>query len=477
MKRLRFDVCVIGGGPAGAAIARRLVQLGHSVVVLQKTRYPRPHKSESLGAAVLPLLELLGIRESIENAGFLLAKRKLLLWGINDCESVEMSETTFQIDRTYFDDLLLKTARLAGAAVFEPSRVMGLQQLEEGDWKIDVQTTDTSVSIFARFLADASGRNCFTGGRKARASTPTLAISGEWKGVFAAANETRIEAGDDTWYWALPTGAGTFSATAFVDAGCYAPAVSKAGSRLNFYLDLLARSRLLRGCLQAELVSQPRVQDATCYRDTDPAVARRICIGDAAFTIDPLSSQGVVDAIGSALHAATVLHTIFLRPADTDIALAFYRNRTQLSYRFHSQAAADYYNRAMTFRPSAFWTRRAERRIPARVRRTSVDLALNDLVELSPDVRFGPVPVVSGNFVTTALGVFAPACQEGAVFLGSIALAPRLSEMGELKTVSAVLERWRNFMPARHTADLLRWTIENELVHRSSKYSDSKLSS
>jgi flavin-dependent dehydrogenase len=410
MKNLRVDVCVIGGGPAGATLAHRLLQLGHSVAVIQKRQLPGAHAAESLTPGALPLLDILGIRDSIENAGFARAERKLLIWATHHCEHVEVSDATYQIDRPRFDNLLLEAARLRGAIVLQPSNIVDLQQIG-GGWKIDVRLPNSLAGISARLLADASGRNSITGGTKVRVSPPTLAITGQWLESTSCYRETRIEAGDDAWYWGLTTPSGSFSVTAFIDAASYAPRVTKAGSRLNFYLELLARSRLFRDCLQGELARQPQIQDATCYIDSEPATARTIRVGDAAFTIDPLSSQGLVTAIGTALHAATVLHTMFLRPTDTDIALAFYGNRVRSSSRFQSLASAQFYQRAAAVRRSEFWIRRARSDTP--LDRSAAGPALTDVVELAPGVLTGRVPIVSGDFVTTAPGVFAPRYEKG----------------------------------------------------------------
>src|SRR5215472_11443733 len=62
-------ICVIGGGPAGAAAARRLAQQGHSVVIVEKRLFPTPHIGETLSPGMLPLLDVLGIKERIEHQG------------------------------------------------------------------------------------------------------------------------------------------------------------------------------------------------------------------------------------------------------------------------------------------------------------------------------------------------------------------------------------------------------------------------
>ena len=79
MNARRADVCVIGGGPAGASLARRAAMLGHSVVVIEKAPFPRPQIGESLTGAVLPLLDVLAMRDQVESAGFY-RQRALKRW-------------------------------------------------------------------------------------------------------------------------------------------------------------------------------------------------------------------------------------------------------------------------------------------------------------------------------------------------------------------------------------------------------------
>jgi flavin-dependent dehydrogenase len=79
-ERLNASVCVIGGGPAGSSAARRLSQLGRSVVIIEKQVFPRAHLGESLSPGVLPLLDVLGLRERIEDQGFLRPEHVVLNW-------------------------------------------------------------------------------------------------------------------------------------------------------------------------------------------------------------------------------------------------------------------------------------------------------------------------------------------------------------------------------------------------------------
>src|SRR5580658_11365083 len=63
------DVLVIGGGPAGSAIAALLARRGFHVTLLEKDRHPRFHIGESLLPANLPLFERLGVAEQVRAIG------------------------------------------------------------------------------------------------------------------------------------------------------------------------------------------------------------------------------------------------------------------------------------------------------------------------------------------------------------------------------------------------------------------------
>ncbi|MGH3935766.1 MAG: NAD(P)/FAD-dependent oxidoreductase, partial [Pseudonocardiaceae bacterium] len=114
------EVCVIGGGPAGAALATRLAGLGHQVVVVEQHRFPRPHIGESLSPAIWPLLESLGVRDRVAARGFTQAVRARVRWRGADEERVAVGDG-LTVDRGAFDAILLHRAREAGAEVLSPA--------------------------------------------------------------------------------------------------------------------------------------------------------------------------------------------------------------------------------------------------------------------------------------------------------------------------------------------------------------------
>ena len=74
------EICVVGGGPAGAAIARQLARLGHQVCLVEKAVFPRAHIGESLPPSILPVLDLLDLRQIVEAAGACRPESAFIRW-------------------------------------------------------------------------------------------------------------------------------------------------------------------------------------------------------------------------------------------------------------------------------------------------------------------------------------------------------------------------------------------------------------
>jgi flavin-dependent dehydrogenase len=161
------DVVVVGGGPAGAATAIHLARAGLDVCVLDRARFPRDKPcGEFLSPAATPLLEDLGVRETIDAAG---AKRldQIRIFGGDQRLDLAFPNDRgappwgYALSRRKLDAILLDGARSAGAEVREGIGVDDLV-LDRGR-VVGVTTRDGDGergSIRARLVVGAGGRNC-----------------------------------------------------------------------------------------------------------------------------------------------------------------------------------------------------------------------------------------------------------------------------------------------------------------------------
>ena len=326
------DIVVLGGGPAGSMLALRLAQIGHAVTLVERAAFPRAQVGESLGPAVTQLLGLVGLREQIDAARFFRPRTAFVRWENAETEVKDFGAAPgYQVDRGRFDQILLGAAADADVRVLQPVTARRPRRRPGGGWVIPMCRDGREFVLTARYCADACGRPSLLGGKRARLSPRTIALYAYWTGTDLGGCETRVEAGEAEWYWGAPLPDGTINAAVFLDPRRCA-ALSRASIE-DFYRSLMTRSVLLHVCLNGAIVGRVKACDATSSV-ADPLVGEDFLrLGDAAVTIDPLSSQGVQTAIVTALQAAAVINTTLRRPADTAHALEFSAPRAKAARR------------------------------------------------------------------------------------------------------------------------------------------------
>src|SRR5438105_6509542 len=111
------DVIVIGGGPAGSTAASLLARQGHSVLLLEKERFPRDHVGESLLPFCFSLFENLGVREQMDRRFVRKPGVRFLhrdgTTSTTWCFSHVIPDETYlsyQVNRAEFDLMLLENA-------------------------------------------------------------------------------------------------------------------------------------------------------------------------------------------------------------------------------------------------------------------------------------------------------------------------------------------------------------------------------
>jgi halogenation protein CepH len=335
MTAARYDVIVVGGGPAGSTAAGFLALAGRRVLLLEKERLPRYHIGESLLSATLPIFEALGVLPEIEKAGFVHKPGGTFIWGRgHEPWSFYFRDDpggrphAFHVVRAEFDHLLFRHAAALGVDAREGYRVTSVNAA--ADVRVQALHDENETTEFsAEYLIDASGQDAFLGRRndlrQFNAFFKNLAIFGYFTGAErlsgAVAGNILSAAFDEGWFWFIPLHDGTTSVGAVVDARRFAGAAGENVEKL--YADLIARcGPVAQRLRQGRLVSPVRVVRDYSYSSKKFYGQRYLLAGDAACFIDPVFSTGVHLACLSGYLAATTLARVMQgHPADEQFVL------------------------------------------------------------------------------------------------------------------------------------------------------------
>jgi len=313
------DVIVVGAGPAGCTLAYLLAARGRDVLVLDKEAGPIFKIGESLLPAGVHLCHEMGLKEALEQGGFMpkWAARFVLSdtgdeerFPFSDALRVKAGARAYQVKRRDFDDLLHRHARSAGARYHWGARVAGVD-LATAEGPI-VRLTD-GETLSARFVVDATGQGHFLARELGlRRPIPGLAKTALFAHFERVRRHAGIEEGDITvlwnseyWTWIIPFTDGTTSVGVVGNPDRIRAAGANDDERFAALCSATEHHRRFLA-ERVQLFELQRRADFS-YQCTQLAGPRFVLIGDAASFIDPLFSTGVFLAQQGAFLAERML--------------------------------------------------------------------------------------------------------------------------------------------------------------------------
>jgi flavin-dependent dehydrogenase len=318
------DVLVIGGGPAGSAVAGVLAGNGRSVVVLERERFPRYKVGESLIPYCWFPLERLGLNERVAEAACTIPKHSVQFVGLDGKRSkpfyfAEHTEhacaRTWQVVRGEFDEILLANAAERGATVMRETTAKEL--IRAGDTVVGCRAVDAAgnpIEVRARVTVDASGRDLFAISRNDwKVPDPVLRKIAIWRYYDGAGRDTGIDAGATTiaalpergWFWYIPL-AGDQVSVGIVGERDYlyrGPRDPEAIFEREVGVQPWIAERLAPG----RVASDCRVTGDYSYRAQHCAADGLVLVGDAFAFLDPVFSSGVFLALQSGVLAGDAI--------------------------------------------------------------------------------------------------------------------------------------------------------------------------
>jgi 2-polyprenyl-6-methoxyphenol hydroxylase-like FAD-dependent oxidoreductase len=401
------DVLVIGGGPAGSAIACLLARWGHPVRVLTRAADPARGAAESLPPSSRKLLAKIGVLDAIDRAHFYRTTGNTVWWGQREGhvekfaaaagDALEAIPYGYQVLRPELDRLLLATAADAGAEISCDAHVHRVHLAEPDRLEGNGRGADTRVeyhrerqpatSISCRFALDCSGRAgviARQGFRRHQPGYRTQAFIGVWQSAtgwnLPDDTHTLVETYEDGWAWSVPLSATLRQVGVAIDGGT--TRIRRGPTLHGTYRAEIAKTRQLGTLMSGATLDRVWACDSSLFSADQYAGSQFLLIGDAASSIDPLSSFGVKKALASAWVGAVAIHTCLTHPDRQPVALEFFSNWERQVYSANLRRSVEFAREAYGRHPHPFWANRAG---------IDVEAAAEDLDEdtlfRAPDVR------------------------------------------------------------------------------------------
>ena len=324
-----FDVGIIGGGPAGAAMGAYLAKAGVKCAILERELFPREHVGESLVPSSTRIFKDLGFLEAMEAHRF--PRKYGATWtsspavrpyamnwdGLDaDCRAdIRFDEReqpgveqnyTYHVDRGEFDLAFLQHAASLGAEVIEGLDVT--RASFEGAPQIHYRFGRGERSARVRMIVDASGRRTLLGSQlKLKVKDPLFDqyavhtwFEGFDRGEGPAAENIHIHFLPlvNTWVWQIPIRDGVTSVGVVTQRKNF---LGSKESREAFFWSAVRSREDLAARLERARQMRPFKEEADySYAMTDFTGDGFMMIGDAARFVDPIFSTGVSIALNSA---------------------------------------------------------------------------------------------------------------------------------------------------------------------------------
>lgn len=305
-----FDICIVGAGPAGAAAATFLARQGRSVALLDRSSFPR---EKICGDGITPrggrVLQRLGLYEPVQRQGY--ACSSVMLRGVDGRSfsvpferEVDTPSDVLVIPRLVLDPLLVQHAEQAGAHF--TSRFKAVQVIEHGPGRCEVVGQD-GESIHCRLAVLATGvESQLLRASGLLAEKPPLehAARAYFDNVTGLSREIMLffDGVDLPGYgWVFPTSA----SSANVGCGVFG---REGRQQIELLRELVQTHPLLAPMLAHASAGPIRAYPLrTDYQPSSAGQGSRLCIGEAAGLVNPITGEGIDYALESAEYLAAAV--------------------------------------------------------------------------------------------------------------------------------------------------------------------------
>ena len=359
MSELKTDILIIGGGIAGCIAAISLVDSYH-VTLIDKLYEPKERIGESLAPAAQRILKELNLLDDLENQLGSLYQRNLGMqsyWGSDQVYIVDHLRNpdgfVKSLNRKAFEAFLRKSAEDRGVHCLWGTKLYK-SSFENSQWKTILKSDEKESYISASFVIDASGRQShFARGLEIKRKVEDKLIAC-WMTLPNGKENTMstISASENGWWYSAVV-PNNKRVVAF-----------HADSDLIDKNDLKSTESLLKLAEEnKEISSLLNESDDIQFHGTVAANSTKleevagqnwVALGDAAVSFDPLSSQGMFNAMASAIQFKEIVKQIGF----TDELPKVYSYQIDQIWQHYLKHKSLFYQAETRWKSSEFWKRR-----------------------------------------------------------------------------------------------------------------------
>jgi len=344
------DIAVMGGGPAGCVTAKRLRELGYSVVLI--THAHRRARLEGISERTVQALKNLGFNHALNLLSPPVVRDSM--WA-DEFHSINRE---YLIHRHEFDRALEQQVVDSQMDVHHGKIGKYVWSDNNSHWAVNFQSKQTNAAemIYCKFLVEARGRLAPKLTSQISRGPLTLSIGQNFQ-LPDTEGYSAVTSFEQGWGWLAVLKGGRARMQFMLDGKIK---LSDSEQNLtNIYRVAFEQLPEAKKWLEhAKPIDKPTACGAGMQLNDTVVTTKMIRVGDAATAPDPLSGQGVYESIGGALSAISTVNTLLKYPERSDMAIKFYRQRCEDRFYYIGRVAKDFYQQEQRFPNTSFWNNR-----------------------------------------------------------------------------------------------------------------------